>query len=389
MRMLHQIGAVTLMNLRSVPRRPAAALVVVIGMAAVVAVVISVLAMSTGFLESVNRTGRPDRVIVISGGSNFESASSLPRDSIAMIMDAPGIKKDVDGKPIASADVFATMVRPKKSDGLLAPVTLHGVGREAFTLLPRIKLVSGRMFKPAVRELIVGRMAQMQFDGLQVGSKFSLPKGDWTIVGNFESNGDQHESELLGDTETIMSAYHRTAFNSVTAMLDSPAAFEGFKAALTTNPALAVTAVRETAYFSKLSKPLNDFLILVAYVVGGIMGLGAILGALNTMYSAVASRSVEIATLRAIGFGVGPVIASVLAEAFLLTLAGAVIGATLAWMAFDGKFALSDYYIYPLAVSPRLAVFGIAMAAAVGLAGGLLPAIRTARSPIANALRAQ
>jgi putative ABC transport system permease protein len=388
MRMLRQAAAVTAMNLRCLPDRAAASLVVVVGMAAVVAVVTSVLAMSTGFLDTVGKTGRADRAIVMSNGAVSFGSSSLPRDSIPTIMDAPGVRKDGEGGPVGSADIFATMEMLKLSDGLFATATLHGVGPRALALFPQIKLISGRMFKPAVHELIVGRLAQTQFAGFKVGDSLSLPEGDWTIVGSFESDGDQHESELIGDAETIMSAYHRTAFNSVTVMLDSVGAFDGFKASLSGNPALKLQIVRESAFFAKLSKPLNDFLTLVAYVVGGIMGLGAILGALNTMYSAVGARTVEIATLRAVGFGPAPIVASIMAEILLLTLSGAAIGTALAWLAFDGKLAFSDYYVYPLTVGPGLIALGVAIAAMVGLVGGLFPAIRAARLPVATALRA-
>jgi putative ABC transport system permease protein len=385
---LNQIFAVTAMNLRALPGRIGPSLVIVIGMGAVVAVVISVLSMSSGFLDSVNKTGRPDRAIVTSAGAVSESASSLPRDSISTIVDARDIRKTEDGKPVVSADIFTYFSATKKSDGLLEPATVHGVGPQAFALLPQIHLVSGRMFRPAVHELIVGRMMQSQFEGFDVGSQLSLPEGDWTIVGSFESDGDQHESELLGDTETVMSAYRRTAFNSVTVMLNSPDAFAAFKDSLTTNPALNVDVVRETDYFAKLSKPLNDFLTLVAYAVGGIMGLGAVVGALNTMYSAVSTRSLEIATLRAIGFGAGPVVISVLAEALLLTFLGAVLGAGAAWLFFNGNVVVSDYYIYSMVVRPALLVLGVAWAVAIGMIGGLFPAIRAARLPIATALRA-
>jgi putative ABC transport system permease protein len=384
---LNQVMTVTSMNLRAIPQRIGSSLVIVIGMAAVVAVVISVLSMSTGFLDSVNKTGSRSRAIVTAGGAVSETASSLPRDSIPVILDAPGIRTR-DGKPVASADIFAYLPAIKKSDGLMEPATVHGVGPEAFALLPQIRLVSGRMYKPAVHELIVGRMMQSQFEGFEDGGQLSLPEGDWTIVGSFVSDGDQHESELLGDAETIMSAYRRQAFNSVTVMLDSPASFDGFKAALTTNPALNVDVVRETDYFAKLSKPLNDFLTLVAYAVGGIMGLGAAFGALNTMYSAVSTRSLEIATLRAIGFGAAPVVISVVVEALLLTLIGASLGAGVAWLFFNGNVVVSDYYIYSMVVPPALLALGIAWAVAIGVIGGLFPAIRAARLPVATALRA-
>jgi putative ABC transport system permease protein len=243
------------------------------------------------------------------------------------------------------------------------------------------------MFKPGLHEMIVGRMMQSQLEGLQVGSTISLPEGDWSIVGSFESDGDQHESELLGDAETLLSSLRRTSFNSVTVQLDSPAVFDTFKDALTTDPAVSVDVIRETAYFANLSKPLNDFLTLVAFAVGGIMGLGAVFGALNTMYSAISTRATEIATLRAIGFGAAAVVVSVFAEALVLTLIGATLGACLAWALFGGIVVVSDAYIYTLVVKPSLIALGIVWAVLTGVVGGLFPAIRAARLPVATVLR--
>jgi putative ABC transport system permease protein len=373
--------------LRSIPQRLGSSLVIVVGMAAVVAVVISVLSMSSGFLESVNKTGRTDRAIVTSSGAVTESLSTLPREAIHVIMNAPGVKRSRDGKVLASADVFAYQPVTKKTDGLFIYTTLHGIGPEAFELLPQIKLVTGRMFKPGLHEMIVGRMMQSQLEGLQVGSTISLPEGDWSIVGSFESDGDQHESELLGDAETLLSSLRRTSFNSVTVQLDSPAVFDTFKDALTTDPAVSVDVIRETAYFANLSKPLNDFLTLVAFAVGGIMGLGAVFGALNTMYSAISTRATEIATLRAIGFGAAAVVVSVFAEALVLTLIGATLGACLAWALFGGIVVVSDAYIYTLVVKPSLIALGIVWAVLTGVVGGLFPAIRAARLPVATVLR--
>jgi putative ABC transport system permease protein len=384
---LRQIIAVTLLSLQSIPQRLGSSLVIVVGMAAVVAVVISVLSMSSGFLESVNKTGRADRAIVTSSGAVTESLSTLPREAIHVIMNAPGVKRSRDGKAIASADVFAYQPVTKKSDGLFIYTTLHGIGPEAFELLPQIKLVTGRMFKTGLHEMIVGRMMQSQLEGLQVGSTISLPEGDWSIVGSFESDGDQHESELLADAETLLSSLRRTSFNSVTVQLDSPAVFDTFKDALTTDPAVSVDVIRETAYFANLSKPLNDFLTLVAFAVGGIMGLGAVFGALNTMYSAISTRATEIATLRAIGFGAAAVVVSVFAEALVLTLIGATLGACLAWALFGGIVVVSDAYIYTLVVKPSLIELGIVWAVLTGVVGGLFPAIRAARLPVATVLR--
>jgi putative ABC transport system permease protein len=386
MNALRQITAVTLLNLRSIPQRLGSSLVIVVGMAAVVAVVISVLAMASGLLEAVNRTGRADRAVIISSGAVSESLSSLPRDAIPLIMDAPGVKRSGDGKALVSADIFAYQSVTKKSDGLAIDATIHGVGPEALRILPQIKLMSGRMFKPGLHELIVGRMMQAELDGMKVGDTVALPEGDWSIVGSFDSGGDAHESELLGDAQTLMSAYRRTGFNSATVMLDSPRAFDAFKDALTENPALAVDVTRETVFFAKLSKPLDDFLMLVVYVVGGIMGLGAVFGALNTMYTAISTRTMEIATLRAIGFGAGAVVASVMAEALLLTLVGAALGVALAWALFNGHAVVSDAYIYSLTVKPSLMALGVVWAVLIGILGGLLPAIRAAGLPVARAL---
>jgi len=387
MRELRQIAAVTLLSLRSMPQRLGSSLVIVVGMAAVVAVVITVLSMSSGFLQSVNKTGRADRAIVTSSGAVTESLSSLSHDAIRVIMDAPGVKHSIDGKALVSADIFAYQPVTKRSDGLFIPATLHGVGPEVFALLPQIKMVSGRMFKPGLHEMIVGRMMQSELDGLQVGRTIPLPEGDWSIVGSFESDADQHESELLGDAETLMAAVRRTSFNSATVMLESPEVFDMFKDALTTNPAVSVDVTREDVYFAKLSKPLNDFLTLVAYAVGGIMGLGAVFGALNTMYSAVSARTVEIATLRAIGFGAGAIVISVFAEALVLTLIGTALGAGLAWLLFSGIVVVSDYYIYTLVVKPSLITLGVLLAMATGILGGLFPALRAANLPVATALR--
>ncbi len=370
---LHQISAITLTSLRSLPSRIGSSSVIVVGMAGVVAVMVSVLSMSNGFLESVAKTGRADRAIVTQAGAPTESLSSVPRSAIPVILDGAGVRKDTAGHPIASADIFAYQLVTKTSDGLLAPATIHGVGPQAFALLPQIKLITGRSFTPGLHELIVGRMMASQFVGLQVGSMVALSDGDWSIVGSFESDDDQHESELLGDVEALMSAQQRTSYNSMTVMLSSADAFDAFRAQLMMNPALSVDVVRENVYFAKLAKPINDFLTLVAVVVGAIMGLGAAFGALNTMYSAISTRSTEIATLRAIGFGGGPVVVAVLTEALLLTLIGALAGVAIAWLFFNGTVVVSDYYIYSLTMKPSLIALATACAIILGLFGGLLP----------------
>jgi putative ABC transport system permease protein len=376
-----------MMGLRTIPERAGGSLVIVIGMALVVAVTISILSMSAGFMRTVHNTGRTDRAIVLGHGAQYEFASALSRDNMLTVADAPGIRRTSDGKPIVSAEYLVAVLVTKKTDGLDAYVSLRGVGTQASALRPEIRLVSGRMFQPARHELIVGKSALALFEGLEVGSQVPLPEGDWTITGSFESNGDEHESELLADSETILSAVRANTFHSITVLLESTESLEKFQTAITTNPTLAVDVLRETQFVADQSKYLNSFLTMIAYVVGGIMGLGATFGALNTMYTAISARAMEIATLRAIGFGGTAVIVSVLAESLLLAVSGAMIGAWVAWIAFNGNFHAVGGLVFRLAVTPVLVGLGIGFAFTLGFLGGLFPAIRAARLPVADALR--
>ena len=390
--MFKQIAAVTWMNLRNIPQRLGISLVIVIGIAVTVAVLVSVLAMEAGFNKTLSNTGRTDRAIVLRGGSNAEISSTISRDGALTIMDAPGVKKSGDGKVIASADVVAIVNLPQKSTGSDANVVLRGVGPKAFELRPEIHLIEGRPFQPAVRELIVGKSARAQFKGLEVGGHIAFRDADWTVVGVYESNGDAHESEMMADVETVLSAYRRNLFQSVTVMLDSPDDFDAFRDSLTTNPSLTVDVKREPTYYAEQSKQLNKLLNFLAFVVGSIMAVGAVFGTLNTMYSAVSTRMLEIATLRAIGFGGLAVVISVLTEALLVALAGGALGATLAWLFFNGNVvntlgANFSQVVFHLTVTIALLVQGILWACAIGVIGGLFPAMRAARAPVAEALR--
>jgi putative ABC transport system permease protein len=385
---LRQVAAVTLLGLRTIPDRLGASLVIVVGMASVVGVFISILSMSVGYMQIVQKTGHTDRAMVLSQGALFEYASFISRGNALTIADAPGVKRTADGKPVVSPDSLAFVVMPKKRDGLDAYVILRGIGSEGFALRPEVKLTGGRMFNAGAHELIAGKAAQAEFDGLTIGSQVSLPEGDWTVTGTFESNGDARESELMADSVTLGQAMRAGGYKSMTVQLESADAFDRFKEALTTNPQLAVEVVRETEYLANQSRNLNEFLTVVAYVVGGIMALGATFGAMNTMYSAVSARAIEIATLRAIGFGAGAVVASILAEALLLAVAGAAIGIAIAWLAFNGNQHMFGSLVFTLAVTPALVGLGAAFACALGVIGGLFPAIRAARRPVAMALRA-
>jgi putative ABC transport system permease protein len=393
MNTLRQIRAVTWMNLSSIPQRFGTSSVIIVGIAGVVAVLISVLAMATGFQRTIVATGRDDRAIVLRGGSDSELASTLSREATLTIMDAPGIRKDSAGRALASAEAVVIVDMPKKSNDSGANVTIRGIGPAGLTLRPEIHLVAGRMFQRGLRELIVGSGAQAQFKGLDVGSHLALRGSDWTIVGSFQSNGDSHESELLADGETVLSAYRRNLYQSVVVLLVSKDSFAAFKSSLTTNPQLSVDVMREHDYYAQQSQRMSSVLSFIAYVVGGIMAVGALFGALNTMYSAVSVRSREIATLRAIGFGASAVVLSVLIEALLLSVIGALIGSGLAWMFFNGNVVSTlgsnfTQVVFRLAVGPSLVVLGIVWACVIGLVGGLFPAIRAARLPVATALRA-
>jgi putative ABC transport system permease protein len=391
--MIKQIFAVTAMNLRSLPQRMGTAWVIVIGIAVTVAVMVSVLAMAEGFTKTLKGTARPDRAIVLRDGSEAELASTISRENTQTIMDAPGVQKDGAGRPIASAEVVVIVALPQKKDGVDANVTMRGTGANARALRPEVHLIEGRMFRPAVREIIVGKSAVAQFKGLELGSRIAFRDSEWTVVGIFESGGDAHESELQGDVETVLSAYRRNLFQSVSVMLESPQTFDAFKAALTTDPTLKVSVERETDYYAAQSRNLSKLLNLLAYFVGGIMALGACFGALNTMFTAVSTRTREIATLRAIGFSGVPIVVSVLAESLLLAVIGSVIGSVAAWVFFDGNTVNTlgagfTQVVFHLTVTATLLLSGVFVACTVGMLGGMLPAIRAARLPIASALRA-
>jgi putative ABC transport system permease protein len=391
---LTQIAAVSAMNIRSLPQRIGTSSVVVIGIAGVVAVLISVLAMSTGFLRTLQRTGPENRAIVVRTGSSTELTSVLTNEAALAIADSAGIKKGSDGHPLASPEGLL-IVSLSKKDGEDASAPFRGMTPAGFAVHPEIKITSGRVFEPGVTEMIVGKSAQRLYKGLDIGSKIPLRGATWTVVGTFESGGSGRESELLADKQTLNSAYQRgNSLQSVWVVLDPQTGFQTFKDAITSNPQLQVDVSTEKDFGAQQAATISKILKIVAYVVGGIMAIGAIFGALNTMYSAVSARSREIATLRAIGFGPVSVVISVFVEALLLALVGGSLGALAAWVMFNGHSVdtlgggFGGQLIFDLAVTPALVAIGIVWACAIGVVGGLFPAIRAARLPVATALRA-
>lgn len=390
-----QILAVTAMNLRSLPQRVAPSLVIVIGIAGVVGVLLAVLSLSRGLANTLATTGREDRAMVLHTDANSEIGSALTRDAVLKVLAAPGVAHGADSKPIASAEMLATLRLPRRDTGALGMLTIRGVAPNIFALRSEAKLVAGRLPVSGLNELIAGRAAQARFRNLDVGGHVKAGNADWTIVGAFTSgDGDAHEAELFADAETLLSAYQRTTFNAVTLKMTSPAALPVLQKALSGDATLALTVSPESVYYQQHSKMFSRVLALIANLVGTIMAIGAVFAALNSMYAVVSARTLEIATLRAIGFGASAVVVSVIFESLLLAVIGALAGASLAWLFFDGHIVSTvggggiANVMFPLRIGTGLVIVGIVWACIVGLLGGLLPAIRAARLPVATALRA-
>ena len=392
MNIVSQILAVTAMNLRSIPQRLGNSLVIVVGIAGVVAVLISVLAMYLGFRTTIDGDASAERVIVLSRGASAENESGLSRENVAAVMNAAGIKHDAQDRPVVSAELILVAPVARKRDNSDVYVTLRGVGPQYFVLRPELKLVSGRLFRAGNQELLVGASAGGQFVGLEIGSRVRLQDGDWTVVGTFAGGNGSRESEVIADAQTVMSAYKIDAFNSVSVLRASGDGFATLKTALAEDSTVAVDVRTEPEYLATASGSVNRMLQLVAYSIGSIMALGALFGALNSMHSAVAARTVEIATLRAIGFTSLSVAIAVLIEALLLAFAGAMAGAAIAYGAFNGSTISTlggavwdSQLVYSLNITPSLVVIAIVLACVLGLLGGLFPAIRAARSSVADA----
>ncbi|HEY2481268.1 MAG TPA: ABC transporter permease [Caulobacteraceae bacterium] len=388
MNLLAQIWAVTAMNVRGLPQRLGASLVTVIGVACAVAVMISLLAIGAGLVRAANKHARADRAVVTSSGAASEYMGAITRGEAAIIAEAPGVKTDPAGQPMVSPAVTVIVEVSKKDGSGTANIGFEGAVPESRVMDPTLRLVAGRMFRPALHELIVGRAARAQFKDLDVGDHISLRGVDWTVVGAFEDEGALTENAIIADADTVLAAFDRTAYQSVVVQLDSAADFTRFRDALTTNPQLKVEVKRDTEYRREQLSQITSILDAIGYFVGVVMGIGAIFGAINTMYSAVDARAREIATLRAIGFGGTAVVASVMAESLLLAIPGAILGVLTAWALFNNHAISTVGITFPLAVTPALVQAGVTLAIVIGLIGGLAPSVRAARLPVATALRA-
>jgi putative ABC transport system permease protein len=390
--MLKQVGAITQLGLRSIPDRLGPSLVIVVGLAGVVAVFTALLAMAAGFQSTLEAAGRADVALVLRGGSQAELNSGLTREQATIIKQAPGVAAGADGQPLASAEVIVIAELMKTGEQSGSNITVRGVEPAGFELRPKLKIVEGRRFKPGLKELIVGRGVTQQYQGAGLGKNLRMRGSDWTVVGVFES-GDANESELWADAEVAQSAFNRQGFSSVRLQLADPKGLQAVKDALTADPRVNVDVESEQSYFSGQTKNFRQTIGALAGVVTLIMALGATFAALNTMYAAVGTRSREIATLRAIGFGGFPVVLSIMIESLVLALAGGLLGAALAYLLFN-NMAVSTLgsnftqVLFRFAVTPALVVDGLIIAVAIGMLGGLLPALRAARQPVTTALRA-
>jgi len=390
---LSQVFAVTGLNLRTVKERQGASAAAAFGVAGVVTVFVAVLSIAAGFQKTMAASGSPDAAIVLRSGSSSEMMSGLRHDDTRVIADAPGVHRSGAGTD-ASAELYVVVDVPKRSTGTPANVPLRGVQPAAFAVRNGIEIISGRRFAPGKNEIIVGKAAAGQFTGLDVGSTRRWGENVWTVVGEFTANGSVAESEIWCDAGVLQPAYRRgDTFQAVYARLDSPAAFTKFKDSLTSDPRLNVSVERESDYYASQSQSLTGIIKGLGGLIAGLMAVGAVFGALNTMYTAVSSRTREIATLRALGFSAGPVVLSVLAESLILALAGGVVGAVVAYVVFNGyqtstlNWQSFSQVSFAFAVTPRLLVEGIVWALLMGFIGGLFPAIRAARLPVATALR--
>ncbi|MCU0779364.1 MAG: ABC transporter permease [Akkermansiaceae bacterium] len=390
---LTQIFSIAFFNLRSLPERKGAALTAAIGIAGVVGVLVGVLAIAEGFRRAMTVSGSPEVAIVLRSGADSEMTSGLDREAIRTISDAPGVARGAGG-PLSSAELFVIINLPKRSTGTDANVPLRGVEQSGFDVRGNIVMIEGRRFETGKNEVIVGAGAARAFAGLDVGKQIKVGQNVWDVVGIFTAGGGIAESEIWTDTAVLQPAYNRlNNFQAVYARLSSAAAFQEFKDALTTNPQLSVKVQRQTEFYEEQSTAVTRFITTIGVFIASLMALGALFGALNTMYSAVAGRTREISTLRALGFGATPVVFSVLTESVLLSIIGGLIGAGAAWLLFDGYRASTinwqtfSQVTFAFRVSPVLLGQAILFATAIGILGGLFPAIRAARLPIAAGLR--
>jgi putative ABC transport system permease protein len=390
---LLQVAAVTRFGLMSVPRRLGAVAATVIGIAGVVAVLVGILSMAVGFKMAMTASGSDDKAIILRSGADSEMVSGLDHETTRIIADAPGVARGSNG-PLSSPELYVMINVPKRSTGTDANVPLRGVDATALQVRGNIRIMAGRMNERGKNEVIAGVGAAQEFGGLETGGTIKVGQSDWPVVGIFSAGGGTAESEIWTDGNLLQAAFNRgDTYQSVYVKLNSAGAYREFTNYLTVQPGLNVKVARESEYFAEHSVTLSQLINTLGVLIASLMAVGAIFGALNTMYSAVAARTREIATLRALGFGSGAIVVSLMLESLALALAGGCLGGGLAYLAFNNFHTATmnwqsfSQVAFAFRVTPGLLIQGMTWAAVIGLIGGLFPAIRAARLPIAAALR--
>ncbi len=393
MKTIKQIIAVTALNLRNIPQRLASSVVAVVGVGAVVLVFAAVLSMAAGLERTMLSAGSDDTAIILRNGSTSELNSGLSNEQTLIVSNAPGVLKD-GNEPIVSSELYVVVDVKKRSNQSDANVPFRGVQASAFDVRHNVTISDGRMFEEGKNEIIVGRSAQQEFMGLETGKTIRFGQNEWLVVGTFDANGSVSESELWTDVRVLQSTYRRgNSFQSIRVKLESPESIETLEQALAEDPRIDADVLTEREYYSSQSQGLVQFIKLIGYPLTLLMAIGAVFGALNSMYSSVSVRGKEIATLRALGFGPTAVLVSTVVESVILALAGGALGGLLAYLVFNG-FQVStlngpsfSQVVFDFAVTPELLGQGMRAALLIGVVGGLFPAIRAARLPVATALR--
>ncbi|MEL7448645.1 MAG: FtsX-like permease family protein [Pseudomonadota bacterium] len=387
-----QVAAVTAVNVRTIPQRWVSSLVAVVGIAGVVLVVVAVLSIGAGFKQAMVSRSDPSTIVITRASSTGEMDSVLSRDEMAVIANAPGIANDANGL-LVSGELYVVVDVPRVSTGGSSNVPLRGVEAQGLAVRGNVEVIEGRLFRPGLNEVVVGKSAANQFAGLKVGDTHTWRQSEWVVTGIIDADGGVPDSEIWADTGAMQSAWGRSGFQVARVRLTDEQAFTTLSDTLSTDPRVNLTVERETDFYAERSQVLSVFVTTIGWFVGALMGIGAMFGAVNTMYNAVASRTREIATLRALGFGAIPVTVSVLVESMLLALVGGLLGGVAAWLVFNGfevatiNWQTFSQVSFTFAVTPPLLIGGTIYALVLGLFGGIFPAIRAARMPLTVALR--
>lgn len=388
MKFTRQFRALLHMSLTAIPQRLGLVLTIVVGVACAVGVLVSMLAMGVGARREAMGNLRSDRIILMSTGALGPMQSSIGKDIVPLLYDLPGIRRNAKGSPMAAAQAMISIQAREKMTGDRVGFALIGATAGLADTLPELGLTSGRMFEPGLHELIASNKCARQFSNFAVGDKRVMRGGEWTVVGGFDLGSSEGRCVVFADAETILSAFRINTYNQVTVLLQSPRAFTQLTEALKANPTLRIEARREAEVIEESMKRFNGILNFVSYFIGAIMAVAATFGTANSLYAIVDTRRRELATLCALGFTPGPLITAILAESTLLSLSGAFVGVGLAWFFFNGFAASPLGFSLQLAVTAPIAGLGIAWAFAMGIVGGVLPAVKAARLPVATALRA-